>query len=116
MPNMPKVRVNWGRLDADQEVKLYVIYNTVHRSLYVLAPDRAAALEIDHTANHIHSPTWSFLRKDKCYPYAEEIKGAIHGQISDNWSSIEQAIEQRAVGTLHFVDGQFLIGDEVFEK
>lgn len=106
-----KVRVNWGQLGDGRAAKLWAAYNSNHNSLYVLAPDRSTALEIAYGANHIHR-MWD--RKDKSYPHAEEIEKPWGRDLEDHWNLIEVAMMRGEQGTVHFDDGQLLIGNKTF--
>lgn len=109
---MPKVRVNWGQCVDGSPVKLFVVYNTSHNDLYVLARDKDIAMSIAYTANHIygtevkHAPTYSRSVYEVTNPNA--------CNLSSHWSLIQQAIAQRVEGTVHFEGDRFSIGDEAF--
>ena len=108
---MAKVRINWGAAPEDRPVRLFEVYNTAHRSLLVLAPDRSSAIEIAHSANHIH---WIWNRKDISYPHAAEVRDPLrHEDLADCVEPIQAAIAQRLQGTVHREGDHVCVGYQV---
>lgn len=106
---MAKVRVNWGQTTDGCPVKVFVVYNTAHNGLYVLAPDREAAMSIAYTANHIHNVGF---RKDTNYPHVAEEREPFSGKLAD---SVRRAIAQRIQGTIHLHDDYIAVGHEAIK-
>jgi hypothetical protein len=108
---MTKVRVNWGPPANEDPVRLYEIYNSASRSLLVLATDRAEAIEMAYTPNHIH-----FMgdRKDKSYPHAAEVRNpANERRLAYHLALIQLAVARRLRGSVH-IDGENLyVGDQL---
>ena len=96
---MSKVRIRWETAAEENSVKLFEVYNTAHRSLLVLAADRATALKIAYNANHIHFISG---RKDRAYPHVAEVRTpSTYRELANCGASLDAAIAQRMQGTLH---------------
>jgi hypothetical protein len=111
---MPKVRVNWGQAPEGSEVKLFVVHNTAHKGLYVLARDKSRAMSIAHTANHIYSPQEKHA--DTYSRAAHEVANPKAGDLLERWDYVQTAIAGPLEGTLHFDGTTVTVGDEVISE
>jgi hypothetical protein len=109
---MAKVPINWGPAPEDCSIKLFVVYNTAHNSQFVLARDRARAMSIAHSANHVYSPQEKHAETYSRVAY--EVTSPDY-DLSQHWQAIQAAIERRVEGTLHIEAEQVSVGYEVFE-
>jgi len=109
---MAKVRVNWGPAPEDCSVSLFAVYNTAHRSLYVLARDWRTAMSVAYTANHVYDPSPKMA--ETYGRHVEEVKGPYSSELLAHWKSIEQAIARRVEGTVHFEGDHISVGTEPF--
>ena len=96
---------------GETSVKLFEVFNTAHRSLLVLASDKAEAIDVAYGANHLHF-VWS--RKDKNYPHAAELRSpANERKLAYHLDLIELAIGRRLRGVVR-LDGECLyVGHEL---
>lgn len=114
---MTKVRVNWGCLDDTEVVQLYCVYNSSHRHLYVLAKDKVTAMQIAHTANHIHGIRPIHADNYGRDVYAADVAGTLAPKdLIKHGSALERAIAERWQGTVHWDSGQLAVGFEVIEE
>lgn len=108
---MVKVRVNWGPLEEGRSVKLFVVYNTAHNRLYVLAQNEKEAMNIAYTANHVYFPQQK---------YAETYSRAAYEvldppcELSNHWNAIQHAMDKRVQGTIHLEGDHIAVGYEAF--
>ena len=108
---MAKVRVNWGPAPEVVSVKLFQVWNTSNKGLYVLAPDRKTAESVALTANHIHN-VWP--RKDPWGLHVAEVHGPAHERkLAYHLDLIQAAIEQRLQGTVHLNGADLYVGDQL---
>lgn len=108
---MAKVKVNWGRLPSDCDVKLYSVHNTARNVLYVLARNQSIAMSIAHAANHVYGTT-TILALDYGR-WVEEVKRPPNAALEEHWDALQAAIAQRLQGTVHFERECLRIGTEV---
>ena len=109
---MAKVRVNWGPTEDDCPTKLFIVYNTAHNSLYVLARDDKTAMSVAYTANHVYSPTPKIA--DTYSRSVYEVRTADR-DLPNHWGTIQKAIARRLEGSVHFEGDSVSIGYEVIE-
>jgi hypothetical protein len=107
---MAKVLVNWGPTNDDSPVSLFVVFNTAHRSLYVLARDWRIAMSVAYTANHVYDPTPKIA--DTYGRHVDEVKSPHSSELEHHWRAIEAAIARRLEGTVHFSNGHVSVGHE----
>ena len=111
---MAKVRVNRGPAEEHCPVKLFVVDNTAHRSLYVLARDKSRAMPVAYTSNHVYSPE---VKHAETYSRsAYEILSPNAYSLADYWSLIGQAIAQRLEGTVHIEGDGICVGWQPFVR
>src|SRR3954463_14837667 len=110
---MTKVQVNWGPADKQCSVRLFAVYNTNHKSLYVLARDWRQAMSIACTANHVYDPTPKIA--ETYSREVHEVTSAAAHQLSAHWDIIQRAIDKRLEGTVRLEDGGISVGDQVFK-
>ena len=87
---MAKVRVNWGPSEPGYSIKLFEVFNTSHKTIYVLARDDRTAMSVAHCANHVYSPNVKYA--DNYSRAAYEISQPSE-ELSGCWDLIQQAIE-----------------------
>ena len=111
---MAKVRVNWGPAPKDASVKLFQVWNTSNKGLYVLAPDRKTAESIALTANHIHN-VWP--RKDPWGLHVAEVHDPANERgLAYHLDLVQAAIKQGLRGSVH-LDGEYLrVGDQLIRS
>ncbi|WP_416831610.1 MAG: hypothetical protein ACMUJI_00920 [Erythrobacter sp.] len=102
-----KVRVNWGKLCTDEPVALHVVWNSAGRRLHVFAKDRESAIQIAHTANHIHHMDNGYSSEVSCF----KISIQYLGEFEKFRKEIEFAISARFQGTVDIIDGQLFVGE-----
>ena len=108
---MVKVRVNGEAVDGERSVKLFEVFNTAHRSLLVLATDRAESIEMAYRANHIHF-IWN--RKDISYPHVAEVHNPIiDPKLANHGDLIQVAIARRLRGTVNVDGGHLYVGNQI---
>ena len=111
---MTKVRVNWSPLDEGCSVKLFVVNNTAHNSLYVLAQDNREAMSIAYASNHVYFPEPKIA--ETYIRLAEEVRVPFGREMAKHWDAIQAAIESRLRGTVHLEDDHIAIGNETFAR
>lgn len=100
-----------GPSASESSVQLYEVYNTAHRSLLVLAPDKSTALDIAYNANHTH---WILDRKDKSYPHVAEVREPLNqGKLANCGAAIQTAIAERLQGTVHLEGDHVCVGYQI---
>ncbi|MGQ0590276.1 MAG: hypothetical protein ACT4N8_12225 [Sphingosinicella sp.] len=107
---MTKCRVNWGRSEDGEAVRLWEIYNTSFNNLFVLAKDRNEALSIAHAAGHIYYTTNTLFDQGR---RAYEVTGPSSNMSNSHWDMVQLAINRRVQGTVHFDGEQVAVGREV---
>ena len=108
---MTKVPINCGPAEEGCTVRLFAVSNTNQKSLYVLARDGQRAMSIACSANHVYDPTPKIA--DYYGRHVDEVRTPYSAELKLHWKSIEQAMEQRIEGTVHFNGDQMSIGEEV---
>jgi hypothetical protein len=109
---MAKARLNWGPTDEYCSVRLFVVHNTAHRSLYVLSRDERTAMSVAYAANHVYSPEIKYA--DGYSRSVYEILSPSGYGLADHWSLIREAIAQRLEGTVHIEDDDICVGSQLF--
>lgn len=96
------------RLDVGESVRLYEIFNTSDRAIWVLAKDVPTALAIATTAKHLKHET-----NGKCYEL--NLDAAQPGiSIHMNMSAVQRAARERVQGVLKSKGNFVEIRDEIF--
>ena len=108
---MAKMRANWGRTPDGISVKVYLVYNTANKSIYVLARDKTTAMLIAQAANHIYNA--EVIHADNYGRDCNEVTSRHPGELKNYWDSVERAVASRVEGTLHIENGKIAVGYEV---
>ena|SRR5438128_1747948 len=88
--------------------KAFLVYNTTHRSLLVLAEDRETARSIAWSAAHIYHTDNGLTGEDR---EVHEVNSSSANFSSDQWALVQKAASEGRQGTIVVVDGHALIGD-----
>ena len=106
---MTKCRVDWPRAAENEEVKLFNVSNTSHKSLLVLALDEQEAMRIAQSANHVHgTQTIHALGYDRMCNLASPWDLRANERFVP---LIEQAIADKRRVTIEFGDDGVWIGN-----
>jgi len=105
---------NWGELPVGESVTVFDVINTQFRHLFVIAKDAQTAMSVAQSSGHIRGT--EEIHNDYYFRSPTPIDFASHQQLGEHADAIQVALNRRLQGTLHLIDGQVVVGNEVILK
>ena len=108
---MGKVWANWGSLPEGESVAVYDVINTNFKHVFVVAKDAQTAMSVAQSSGHTRGV--EEIHNDYYFRTATLIDFETHKKLREYSSIIKIVLNRRLQGTLHVIECQVLVGNEV---